>query len=120
MPRRSPRWIWAGRVVFGVLTCALVVYFVVVQLQKANMIASCVAAVVALLALGAPYLLPAPSAAEPDAEHVEDSGRAKVTTGADLTGDGRPVRVIRSGNATADGPGSIATTGVVHRSSPKP
>ena len=126
MPRRGPRWIWAGRIACGVLAAALVAYLAVVGLERADKVASCVAAVVALLALGAPYLLPAPGGTPmPDPDRIEDSGEAKATgggqatTGADITGDGGPVQVIRSGDATAEGAGSTATTGIVRRSHPR-
>ncbi|MFG1844579.1 hypothetical protein [Micromonospora carbonacea] len=92
--------------------------------EKANMLVSSVGAVVALLALGAPYLLPTPKGAPMSEEdRVEDSGDAKATgggqatTGADLIGEG-PARVIRSGDATAEGPGSTATSGIVRRPRP--
>jgi hypothetical protein len=123
MPRRSPRWIWAGRVVFGVVVAALVVYLAVVGLNKADMLASCIGAVAALLALGAPYLLPMAGIGTtvPDPDRVEGSGAARATdggqatSGADISGDGGPVRVIRSGDATADGSGSTAVTGILRR-----
>ena len=125
MPRRSPRWIWAGRIAFGVLAVGLVAYLAVVGLDKADKLASCVGAVVALLALATPYLLPPPEGAPmADPDRVEDSGTAKATgggqatTGVDITGDSGPAQVIRSGDATADGPGSTATTGVVRRPRP--
>lgn len=125
MPRRSPRWIWAGRIVFGVLAAASVAYPAVVGLDKANKFGSYLAAVVALLALGAPYLLPTPGGATmADQDRIEDSGAAKATnggqatTGVDSTGTGGPAQVIRSGDATADGPGSTATTGIVRRPGP--
>jgi hypothetical protein len=114
-----------GRIVFGVLTAVLVAYLAVVGLDKADKVASCVGVVVALLALGAPYLLPLPGGTPmPDPDRVEDSGKAKATrggratTGVDVTGDSGPAQVIRSGDATADGPGSTATTGIVRRPRP--
>jgi hypothetical protein len=122
MPRRSPRWIWAGRIAFGVLVAGLVTYLAVAGLDKADKIASCVGAVVALLALGAPYLLPPPeNSSLPQADRVEDSGTAKAAgggraiAGIDVTGAGGPGHVVRSGDATADGRGSTAVTGIVRR-----
>ncbi|WP_344514078.1 hypothetical protein [Dactylosporangium maewongense] len=100
-------------------------YLVIVGLDNADKVASCVGVVVGLLALGAPYLMPAEGEvpmAEPD--HVEDTGTANATgggqavTGAYITDEGRPVRVTRSGDATAGGPDSIATTGIVRRPRP--
>ncbi len=110
---------WAGRVVFGVIVVALVVYFAVVGLDEADRVAGSVGAVLALVALGAPYLLPAPGGAparEPD--RVEDTGRGtatgggRVNTGLQVSGEDRPGLVVRSGDATADGPGSAANTGI--------
>lgn len=125
MPRRSRRWVWAGRVAFGLIVTGLVVYLVAVGLDKADKLASAIGAVAALAALGAPYLLPSPtggaSMMEPD--RVQDSGTARATGGgqantgvdADTSGEGRPAQVIRSGDASADGPGSVANTGVSRR-----
>jgi len=119
MPRRSRRWIWAGRVVFGVLVAGLVGYLVVAGLEKADKVASGVGAVLALMALGAPYLLP-PQGGAPmrDPDRVEDTGTAKATgggqanAGLQTAGGDRPAQVTRSGDATADGPGSVANTGI--------
>jgi hypothetical protein len=121
--------VWAGRVVFGVIVAGLVVYLVVVGLDEADKLASVISAVVALVALVVPYLLPAAgsggvSRVEPD--RVEESGAARATgggqanTGADVTGgdDDRPAQVARSGDATADGPGSVANAGVLRRPRP--
>jgi hypothetical protein len=125
MPRRRPRWIWAGRIVFGVLAAAVVAYLATVGLDKADKLASSIGAVLALLALGAPYLLPPPGCTPmPDPDRVEDSGNAnatgggQATTGVDVTGDSGPAQVIRSGDATAAGPGSMANTGIVRRPRP--
>ncbi|MGI5183897.1 hypothetical protein ACQEVZ_47345 [Dactylosporangium sp. CA-152071] len=99
------------------------VYLVVVGPGEADAFISVAGLVVALLALGAPYLLPvAGGASMSDPDHVEDTGDAEATgggqavTGADLTGDGGPVRVVRSGDAVAEGTGSSAISGVVRRS----
>jgi hypothetical protein len=123
MPRRSRRWAWAGRAVFGLVVAGLVGYLVEVGLAKADMVASSISAILALLALGAPYLLPSsPSrdAPVPDPNRVEDTGRANATgggranTGLLASNGDRPAQVARSGNATADGPGSVANTGIQH------
>ncbi|MFG2051505.1 hypothetical protein ACGFIW_29245 [Micromonospora sp. NPDC048935] len=127
MPRRGRAWVWAGRVTFGVIIAGLVAYLVVVGLDKADKLASAISVVVALVAVAAPYLLPAPgsggvSMVEPD--RVEDTGAARATgggqanTGADVVGTDRPARVTRSGEATADGPGSVANTGLRRRPGP--
>jgi len=124
MPRRSPRWIWAGRIVFVALVAALVIYLAVVGQDKADKLASSIGAVAALLALGAPYLPTQGGKPMPEPDRVEDTGDAEATaggqatTGADLVGDGGPVEVVRSGDATADGPGSTATSGIVRRPRP--
>ncbi len=122
MPRHGVRRVWAGRLLFGALAAALVSYLAVVGLEKADKLASCAGAVLALFALVGPYLLPAPEdvpGAEPD--RVEDSGKAEATdggqavSGADVTEGGGSARVLRSGHAAAEGAGSTAVTGIVRR-----
>jgi hypothetical protein len=125
--RRSARLMWSGRVVFGVIVVALVIYLFVVGLDKADKLGSSIGGVVALVALGAPYLLPQRRTEEvPVADDaqvneavVEDAGDAEATgggqanTGAEtVEGDTRSIRVTRSGKAVADGQGSVANTGV--------
>ncbi|KKJ93323.1 hypothetical protein LQ51_30460 [Micromonospora sp. HK10] len=127
VPDRSWRWRWAGRALFAVIVVGLVVYLARVGWDQADKRASSIGAVLALLALGAPYLLPSTGGgvvlAEP--ERVEDSGTAEATgggranTGVDsVDGAERPARVVRSGDARADGPGSVANTGIVRRPRP--
>ncbi|WP_239395560.1 hypothetical protein [Frankia sp. CiP3] len=100
---------------FALVVVGLVVYLAVVGLDSADKLASSIGVVVALLALGAPYLLPSPGS-EPD--RVEDTGNARASAGGlAITGlqtaDGnRPAQVIRTGAATADGPGSVANSGL--------
>jgi tetratricopeptide (TPR) repeat protein len=60
MPRRSQWWVWTGRVVFGLLVVGVVAYLAIVGLDRADKTASSIGAVVALIALGALYLLPPP------------------------------------------------------------
>jgi len=72
--------VWAGRIVFGLIVAALVVYLVVVGLEEADKVASGIGAVLALIALGAPYLLPPPGGG-PEPDRVENSGRARATDG---------------------------------------
>jgi len=119
--------VWAGRVVFGVIVVALVVYLAVVGADKADKVASSIGVVLALLALGGPYLLPAPlpgGASTSDLDRVKDTGKAAATgggranTGLLAPGDGRPGEVKRSGEATADGSGSVANTGIRHEPRP--
>ncbi|WP_239340720.1 hypothetical protein [Frankia sp. CiP3] len=118
---RRLRWVWVGRGVFGVIVAALAVYLVVVGLDKAAKVASSIGAVLALAALVAPYLLPPlqrEDASMSDAERVDDTGRANATgggranTGLQGAGNDRPAQVTRSGDAIADGPGSVANTGI--------
>jgi hypothetical protein len=56
VPCRSRLWVWTGRATFGVIVVGLVVYLVVAGLDKADKLASSISVVVALAALGAPYL----------------------------------------------------------------
>jgi len=110
--------VWVGRGLFGVIVAGLVVYLVVVGLDKADKLASAISVVVALVALGAPYLLPSVGEPVGEPDRVEDSGAARATgggkanTGVEVAGDDRPAQVTRSGDATADGSGSVANTGV--------
>jgi hypothetical protein len=114
---------WAGRVTFGVIVAVLVTYLVVAGLDRAAKVASGIGVVVALIALGAPYLFPSPSQRElvMEPDRVEDSGAAHATgagranTGVDAVGDERPAQVTGSGGATAEGPGSVANTGIQRR-----
>ncbi|MEU4447739.1 hypothetical protein AB0K14_07230 [Actinosynnema sp. NPDC050801] len=101
----------------------LAVYLFKVGLEDADKLGSSIGGVAAVAALLAPYLLPRrEEAAVPDEVVVEDSGDADATgggeanTGAEtVDGDTGTVRVTRSGNAVADGPGSVANTGVRRR-----
>jgi hypothetical protein len=112
--------VWAGHVAFGVIVAVLVGYLVVVGLDRADKVASSIGVIVALIALGMPYLLPSTGGGTsmPDPDRVEDSGNAnargggQANTGVQGGGDDRPARVTRSGDATAGGPGSVANTGV--------
>ncbi|GAB3004729.1 hypothetical protein GCM10027184_72480 [Saccharothrix stipae] len=114
---------WAGRVVFGLIVAGLAVYLFKVGLDDADKLGSSIGGVAAVAALLAPYLLPRREEdAVPDEVVVEDSGDADATGGGEAntgveTVDGDPgtVRVTRSGNAVADGPGSVANTGVRRR-----
>ncbi|WP_091089236.1 hypothetical protein [Micromonospora nigra] len=106
---------------FGVIVVALAVHLVVVGLDEADKVASGISAVVALVAVGTPYLLPPPSPGgvpTPEPDRSEDTGAAHATgggqanTGLQAAGVERPAQIARSGDATADGPGSVANTGV--------
>jgi hypothetical protein len=57
----------------------------------------------------------------PESDRVEDTGAARATgggqanTGLQAAGDERPAQIARSGDATADGPGSVANAGLQRR-----
>jgi hypothetical protein len=128
--RRTKRWVWSGRVVFSVIVVGLVVYLLVVGLDKADKIGSSIGGVVALVALFGPYLLPQSRredvvvSEDTNEVVVTDSGEAEATgggaanTGAEISDDTGSVRVTRSGKAVAKGPGSVANTGA--RNLPRP
>lgn len=119
--KRSSRRIWIGR---GVAVLALVVlaaYFSKVGWDAADKVASTMGLLVAIAALVAPYLFPIPdSGGEAMAKPIDlaDTGEAEAhhggvaNTGVEVDEGGRPIKVSRSGDATADGPGSVANTGV--------
>lgn len=132
VPCRSSRWIWAGRALAGLILVAVGGYLVRVGLDTADKLASSISLLVAIAALLAPYLLPAPPSpapqtggpSMPDADHVEDSGKAEATsggqanTGLRTTDRSGSAQVTRSGDARADGPGSVANTGIYHQPEP--
>jgi hypothetical protein len=106
------------------IVLGLVVYFVVVGWDKANKVAGLIAAVVAVAALLAPYVFPPRGPKEdvvPEPIEVTDSGEAKAThgghanAGVETTPTGQPLRVERSGPATAEGPGSAANSGIIQK-----
>lgn len=118
---------WAGRILFGVVVAGLVAYLARVGWSEADKRASSIGAVLALIALGAPYLLPRPEGGPlvPEPDQVQDSGKATAAAGADansgvdvVEGGERPAHVMRSGDAHADGPGSAANTGIRRRPRP--
>jgi hypothetical protein len=81
---RSARLVWIGRAVFAVIVVGLAAYLVAAGLDKADKVASSISMVVALIALGAPYLLPpdspaAPAAPEPGPTQLNQaSGQGRV------------------------------------------
>jgi hypothetical protein len=112
-----------------VILVGLTGYLVHVGLDAADKLASSIGVVIALTALFAPYLLPPPGSggapmSEPD--QVEDTGIATATggghanTGAQVSDHAGPARVTRSGDAVADGPGSVANTGIQHQAQQQP
>ena len=129
VPRRGRRWIWAGRITAVVILAGLAGYLAWAGLDTASEVGSSISGVIALAALLAPYLLPAPQPAgpsRPDPARVEDSGAATATaggqanTGLQTTGGSGPAQVSRSGDARADGPGSVANTGIQRQPGPNP
>ena len=129
VPRRGRRWIWAGRITAVVILAGLAGYLAWAGLDTASKVASSISVVIALAALLAPYLLPVPQPAgppRPDPDSVEDSGAATATaggqanTGLQTTGGSGPAQVSRSGDARADGPGSVANTGIQRQPGPNP
>lgn len=120
MPRRSRRVILTGRIVFTLLAIVLIVYLSIVGLDKADKIASTISVFLAAIALVGPYLLPK---SEENGEPVpgvmiEGSGSATAiggghaNTGVQRRRTGASSHVRQSGDARAEGPGSIANTGI--------
>lgn len=116
-PQRR-RWIWGGRFLAAVLLVGIGIWMAVVGLDKANTIGGAIGLLVGIAALVAPYLLPVAPSASTTTSVVEDSGSARATAGGDAnTGvrkhvAGSAAQVNSSGDAVADGSGSIANTGV--------
>jgi hypothetical protein len=84
MPRRGPAWIWSGWVIFIVIVAALVTYLIHVGLDKADKLAGIVGMILALVALGAPYLLPSSPELDDGGHHdvhVEASSPGSVAIG---------------------------------------
>jgi hypothetical protein len=122
MPRRNRNWIWSGRIAAALIVLGLVGYLFAVGLGTAGQLGSAAAAVVALAALLAPYVLPPPpSKGLPvsgigQVEHSGDamsSGGGQANTGLQTMRQAGSSQVRGSGNARADGPGSVANTGVI-------
>lgn len=116
-PKRR-RWIWAGRFLAALLLVGIGIWMAAAGLDKANAVGGAIGLLVAIAALVAPYLLPVAPSASTTTSVVEDSGSARATAGGEAnTGvrkhvPGRTAQVNNSGGAIADGPGSIANTGV--------
>jgi hypothetical protein len=120
--RRGQRWVWAGQIVAALILVGLVTYMIVAGLTTANLVGGALGGLAALAALLAPYLLP-PSSSSPrgptasGSDQVENSGAATATAGGEAItgvqdiGGVRAIQVHRSGDARADGPGSVAITG---------
>ena len=98
-------------------------------LDTAGKVASSISVLIALAALLAPYLLPAPrpgGRSGPDRNSAKDSGAAtaraggQANTGLQTARGTRPEHVSRSGDARADGPGPVVSTGNRRRPGAKP
>jgi len=94
MPHRTRRWIWAGRVVAALSVAGLVGWLSAVGLGNAGQLGSAVAAVVALVGVLAPYLLPPPK--PPPA--------ITVTKLADVIGNNSGIMVSAVGDVTVNQP----------------
>jgi hypothetical protein len=117
--RRSRRWIWAARVVFALIVLGLAGYLWRVGLDEADKLASGISSVLALLALGAPYLLPRPDPAA-RGDSVDAAGTGAVALAGDNAGEistdvsgtghdaGPPAQ---PGSVSARGTGSVAIGG---------
>ncbi|MCM4083894.1 hypothetical protein [Paractinoplanes hotanensis] len=85
---RTSRQIWVGRGIFAIIVTSLTVYLSILGIDKSDKVASCVAAVAAILALGAPYLLPLPDSGSNDLR--EDLKGAPAGPNADRQGSDKP------------------------------
>ncbi|WP_341716423.1 hypothetical protein QQG74_20695 [Micromonospora sp. FIMYZ51] len=117
MAHRGRRWLWAGRLVCLLLVGGLATYLMSAGLDKADKVASGIGAVVALLALLAPYLIPAGRI--DDAPDVRASGAGAVAIGgtntgpviAEATGASPAAEPATDGGVSASGPASVAVGG---------
>lgn len=91
VPHRTRGWVWVGRGFAVVVVAGVATYLYVAGVDKADKIASGLSLLVALTALGAPYLLPPPRPL------IEDGAVSQVA--ADVVVDGRVAqfRRIRGG-----------------------
>lgn len=123
MPHRTPRWIWAGWVTAALSVAGLTSSLFAVGWNTAGELGSAAAAVVALAGLLTPYLLPQPppqpgAPSAPRAGRAQRTGAAKASagglanTGVLNRGGAGSSQVRDSGDAQADGPGSIANSGI--------
>lgn len=120
MGKHKRAWIWVGRGLAFVLLVCISAYLVYVGLDAADKVGSSIGLVIAVAALLAPYLIPTPSngtAPIPIETQVENSGDATAragghaNTGIVMQTEDAAVKVHNSGEAIADGPGSVANTG---------
>jgi hypothetical protein len=116
VPRSRRRWTWLCWVVCLLLVCGLLAYLVSVGLDRADKISSSIAAIAAIVAFFAPYLLPRVEPAEPASVHA--GGAAAVGIGGDNTGSitakasGAPMAAPPPADGvSATGPASVAIGG---------
>lgn len=127
MARRTGRWSWAGRVGAALTVAGLAGYMFAVGLGTAAELGSAAVAVMTLAALLEPHVLPSPqlrgspASGTAQVEHSGDAGASEgglANTGLQSTCRAGSSQVRASGDARADGPGSVANTGIQiwHRS----
>lgn len=118
--RRRTQSIWIGRLAAVLMLGGLTAYFLQVGWDAADKVGSSVGLIVAIAALVAPYLFPATkSGGEAVAKPFDlaRTGKAEArdggvaNTGLEAEAGDRPIKVSDSGDAFAQGPGSVANTG---------
>lgn len=119
--RRRTQWVWIGRGVAVLALGGLTTYFLQVGWDEADKVGSSVGLLVAIAALFAPYLFPVTKFGGETVTEPLDltrTGKAEArdggvaNTGVEAEAGERPIKVSDSGDATAQGPGSVANTGV--------
>ncbi len=103
----------------ALIILAIGIWMAVVGLETASALGGAIGLLVAIAALFAPYLVPAPPSASASSSSVKDSGNARATAGGKANSGvrtqslGGSSRVENSGEAVSDGPDSDANTGLV-------
>jgi hypothetical protein len=117
MTQNKRKWIWGGRVIAVFLLVGLGILMANMGLTKASALGGAIGLLVAIAALVAPYLIPVPKAPA-NSNVLESTGSAnalaggKANTGVKSKSNPGSGRVSSSGDATADGAGSVANTGI--------
>lgn len=102
VPRWTRGWVWAGRGVAVVVVVGVAMYLYVAGLDRADKIASGLNLLVALVALGAPYLLPA------EGSSIVESSGSQVAS--DVVVGGRLAQVSRiKGKLRSSSPKSLGS-----------
>lgn len=99
MPRRTRRWVLAGRVAAGLAVAGLAVWLWVAGLNRAAAVAGPVSAVIALAALFAPYLLPV---YQPPAEPPDPVAQVRAPGGVVIIADHGSVAAQHIGEVTVN------------------